>query len=221
MRARLSFGVLFTSALLWFVWPWLRPQLWPAAGASWLVVLDGYHRLDTALDRQARSAEPILLITCPATGQPSASQRDAARGPLQVVRDGADTAGQAVLFAHWLQQQSPARRPRRVLLFSDRHHFPRAAWAFQLAAGSSGTIVQSFAVDAAAPSLPIDSWTWSQLGPAWRDALRLQLWRATGRTGAWLAPEMAARKRQACGLGSALAITGTASFADRPRQVVV
>lgn len=199
IRTRLGFGVLFTSALLWFVWPWLRPRLWPAAGASWLVVLDGYHRLDAALDRQARSAEPILLITCPATGQPSASQRDAARSPLQVVRGGADTAGQAVLFAHWLQQQPPGRRPRRVLLFSDRHHFPRAAWAFQVAAGASGTSVESFAVDTAAPRLLIDPWAWSHLGPAWRDALRLQLWRFTGSTGAGLAPERAARKLKACG----------------------
>lgn len=84
--------MLLTSALFWCVWPWLRPRLWPAAGASWLVVLDGHHRLDAAIDRQARSAEPILLITCPATGQPSASQRDAARGPLQVLRGGFDTA---------------------------------------------------------------------------------------------------------------------------------
>ena len=200
IRVRLSFGVLFTSALLWFVWPWMRPRLWPAAGASWLVVLDGYHRLDAALDRQARSAAPILLITCPATGQPSTSQLDAARGSLQVLRGGADTAGQAVVFAHWLHQQPPDRRPRMVLLFSDRHHFPRAAWAFQLAAGSSGTIVQPFAVDAAAPRLLIDPWAWSQLGPAWRDLLRLQLWRFTGSTGAWLAPDIAARKRKACGL---------------------
>jgi len=33
-----------------------------------------------------------------------------------------------------------------------------------------------------------------------RDALRLQLWRATGSTGAWLAPERAASKRAYCGL---------------------
>ena len=87
-----------------------------------------------------------------------------------------------------------------MLLFSDRHHFPRAAWAFQLASGSSGTIVQPFAVDAAAPRLRNDPWSWKQLGPAWRDALRLQLWRAMSSTGAWLAPELAARKRKACGL---------------------
>lgn len=200
MRARFTLGVLLTSSLLWLVWPWLRPRVWPAAGAPWLVVLDGYHRLDAALVRQARSAVPILLITCPATEQPSPIQRGAARAPLQVLRGGADTAAQAGIFAHWLQQRPLNRRPRRVLLLSDRHHFPRAAWVFQLAAGPSGSIVQPVAVDASAPRVLIDPWVWSQLGPALRDALRLQLWRITGSTGAWLAPEMAARKRKACGL---------------------
>jgi hypothetical protein len=33
-----------------------------------------------------------------------------------------------------------------------------------------------------------------------RDALRLTLWRATGSTGAWLAPQVAARKRADCGV---------------------
>jgi len=32
------------------------------------------------------------------------------------------------------------------------------------------------------------------------DALRLQLWRATGSTGGWLAPERAASKLASCGL---------------------
>ncbi len=33
-----------------------------------------------------------------------------------------------------------------------------------------------------------------------RDALRLTLWRATGSTGAWLAPQVVARKRADCGV---------------------
>ena len=33
-----------------------------------------------------------------------------------------------------------------------------------------------------------------------RDALRLTLWRATGSTGAWLAPEIVPRKRADCGV---------------------
>ena len=33
-----------------------------------------------------------------------------------------------------------------------------------------------------------------------RDALRLTLWRATGSTGAWLVPQIVARKRADCGV---------------------
>ena len=33
-----------------------------------------------------------------------------------------------------------------------------------------------------------------------RDALRLTLWRATGSTGAWLAPQVVSRKRADCGV---------------------
>ena len=33
-----------------------------------------------------------------------------------------------------------------------------------------------------------------------RDALRLSLWRATGSTGAWLVPQIVARKRADCGV---------------------
>lgn len=33
-----------------------------------------------------------------------------------------------------------------------------------------------------------------------RDAMRLTLWRATGSTGAWLAPDELARKRADCGV---------------------
>ena len=33
-----------------------------------------------------------------------------------------------------------------------------------------------------------------------RDALRLTLWRVTGSTGAWLAPQVGARKRADCGV---------------------
>jgi hypothetical protein len=33
-----------------------------------------------------------------------------------------------------------------------------------------------------------------------RDALRFTLWRAAGSTGAWLAPQVAARKREDCGV---------------------
>ena len=74
MKRLFTAGVVLSAALLWLAWPWLRPRLWPAQGAAWLVVLDGYHRLDAAIARQDLTAEPILLITCPSTGQPDTGQ---------------------------------------------------------------------------------------------------------------------------------------------------
>ena len=40
-----------------------------------------------------------------------------------------------------------------------------------------------------------------------RDVLRLTLWRATGSTGAWLAPEIVARKRADCGVYGVVRLT--------------
>ena len=81
---------------------------------------------------------------------------------------------------------------------SDPHHFPRSRWAAQIAAGGYGSEVLSLPV--VPPASLSGSTTPSADWPSWRDALRLQLWRATGGTGAWLAPELTARKRGACGL---------------------
>ncbi len=205
---KLLLSLVVTFALLWLAWPWLRPRLWPAAGPTWLVVLDGYHRLDTTLERQARTGEPILLITCPATGQPTAAQwarqREIAllhpqRPPLLVLQQGFDTATQAVALAQWLQhrQRQGQPAPQQLFLVSDAHHFPRASWAAQIAAGSSGSQVQPLPVRSGSAGLAQPA-PWADR-PSWRDALRLQLWRATGSTGAWLKPEVAARKRAACG----------------------
>jgi len=107
-------GVVLSAALLWLAWPWLRPRFWPAQGAPWLVVLDGYHRLDAALARQERTGELILLITCPSTGQPTTAQRLRQRLVRQrlvpppllvVVEQGFDTATQATALAQWLQKR--------------------------------------------------------------------------------------------------------------------
>ncbi len=194
-------------AVGWLAWPLLRPRLSPASGIPWLVVLDGYHRLDWALQHQARSGEPILLITCPATAQPTAAQWAAQRRasrrhpespPMLVVQDGFDTATQAVALAEWIQhrkrQGDPV--PRQLLLVSDRHHFPRASIAAQIAVGGFGSKVLALPVPAstAAVSAP-GSWRdW----PVWRDALRLQLWRITGSTGAVLSGEELRRKVERC-----------------------
>ena len=98
----------------WLAWPLLRPWFWHVSGSPWLVVLDGYHRLDWALQRQARSSQPILLITCPATAQPTppqwVQQRQASCSfpqspPMLVLQEGFDTATQVVALAQWLQRR--------------------------------------------------------------------------------------------------------------------
>ncbi len=169
------------------------------------MVLDGYHRLDQALSLQRAKSHrrwPILLITCPATGQPTRVQRSQAEPPLVVVLEhpplGGDTAGQAVALAEWLKRLPAQSRPRRVLLLSDNHHFPRAAWSAQVAVGGGGTLVQPWVVDAEATRIPLRRWSWKRLWPALRDVLRLQVWRISGSTGSELDSEKRQKKGQAC-----------------------
>ena len=197
---------LLALLLGWLLWPLLRPRLWPATGPTWLLVLDGYHRLDAALERQARTAEPILLITCPSTGQPSAEQLASQRklaAPLLVLKEGFDTATQAAALARWLQhrQQQGQPAPRQLLLVSDGHHFPRASLAAQIAVGSGGSsVIPLPARPSSDPPSPVRSpWSWrSWQDNTWRDAVRLQLWRATGSTGAVLHVHQLERKIRAC-----------------------
>ena len=110
------------------------------------MLLDGYHRLDAAIARQGLTAEPILLITCPYTGQHTTAQRLRQRlvrqrlvppPPLVVVELGFDTATQASALAQWMQERQRLGQaiPRQLHLVSDPHHFPRARWAAQIAAG--------------------------------------------------------------------------------------
>ena len=140
-----------SAAVFWSLWPRLRPVSFPAAGRPWLVVLDGYHRLDHVLMLQGQEpfrGWPILLITCPPTGQPTALQTAQASPSLSVFFErpplGGNTAGQAVALAKWLHQLPSQSRPWRMLLLSDLHHFPLAAWAAQLATGVLGTVVDTW-----------------------------------------------------------------------------
>lgn len=213
-RCRLGLASsLVAAAALWLAWPWLRPPLWPARGPAWLVVLDGYHRLDRALAVQRRQPLPILLITCPATGQPTPQQWRQARAPLLLLRQGTDTAGQMAALERWRPQLPvgfgaswrPLRAPALVWLVSDPAHLPRARLAAQIALGPAGTRVlplpaplpgspppaaATLAAGASAPA-PLD---W----PLWRDAIRLQLWRLSGSTGAFLQPDLLRHKRSLC-----------------------
>ena len=82
-------------------------------------------------------------------------------------------------------------RIARVWIATDPDHTARAVILARIALGSQGIRVG-----------PAD---WPIPSPAkrrklLRDAMRLTLWRATGSTGAWLAPQVAARKRAVCGV---------------------
>lgn len=188
-------------AALWLLWPLLRPGLAPARGTTLVVVFDGYHRLDAALARTG--SLPLLLITCPRTGQPTVSQTRRAGGrPFWSVNRGFDSAQQLTVLAGWLRHP-PAALPAAgvVLLVSDSHHLPRLLPAARLALGGMGLRVAGLPADA--------DRSLRQRNPApgpWpigRDWLRLQLWRATGSTGAFLAPLTLRRKQAACGADQA------------------
>jgi hypothetical protein len=182
--------LLVAAAMLWLLWPLLRPALAPARGTTLVVVFDGYHRLDAALARSG--SLPLLLITCPLTGQPTAAQRQRARSrPFWVLNHGADSAQQLSWLARWLQRP-PASLPPigRVLLASDSHHLPRLLPAARLALGGQGLAVAGLTTASVQP--PPGPW------PILRDSLRLQLWRATGSTGAFLVPATLRAKQAAC-----------------------
>ncbi len=221
MRSFRAWFLALLLALLWLAWPFLRPRLWPAPGSPWLVVLDGYHRLDLALELQRRRHLPILLISCPATGQPTAAQWRRATAPLLVLREGFDTASQMAALGRWWPHRQPSLphglpatlpavlpttlpvdltvAPVEVWLVTDPSHLPRARLAAQIALGAAGTRVwpQPAPLPGTAPPMaaspaPLANW------PLWRDALRLQLWRLSGSTGAFLQPAVLSRKISIC-----------------------
>ena len=170
----------------WFAWPWLAPQLLslapPSVQADLLVVLDGTPSRLAAAERIAAAlpAAPRLLIRCPSWPVPAQA--------LPELLHGFDTATQITALAQWLQQQH--HLPKRVWIATDPDHTARAVLNAQIALGPRG-------IQVGPPPPPASP---AERRKLLRDALRLQLWRATGSTGAWLAPELAARKRAACGL---------------------
>jgi hypothetical protein len=182
-------------AALWLLWPLLRPALAPARGSTLVAVFDGYHRLDAALER---TTGPLLLLSCPLTGQPTAAQlRRAGSRPLFIDRSGQDSARQLTALADWLAQPPAALPPfGRVVLVSDSHHLPRLLPAARLALGGRGFSLAFLTADAHTP--PAQRHPPPGPLPITRDWLRLQLWRATGSTGAFLVPSIQRRKLHEC-----------------------
>ena len=174
---------------LWLAWPWLVPLVSPVspstAGSDLVVVLDGGSGRSAAADRigQALPQPPNrLLIRCP-RGTPPPQ-------PTPELLQGFDTVTQITALAHWLRHQ-PSPRSARVWIATDPDHTARAVILARIALGSQGICVGPADLPTPSPA---------ERRKLLRDALRLTLWRATGSTGAWLAPEVVARKRADCGV---------------------
>ena len=189
MKAALPGAVLLLASGLWLAWPWIVPLVSPVspstAGSDLVVVLDGGSGRFAAADRigQALSQPPRrLLIRCP-RGTPPPQ-------PTPELLQGFDTATQITALAHWLRHQ-PSPRSARVWIATDPDHTARAVVLARIALGSQGIRVGP--ADLPTPSS-------AERRKLFRDALRLTLWRATGTTGAWLAPQVVSRKRVDCGV---------------------
>jgi uncharacterized SAM-binding protein YcdF (DUF218 family) len=76
-----------------------------------------------------------------------------------------------------------------VWIATDPDHTARAVILARIALGSQGIRVGPTDLPTSSPR---------EHRKLLRDALRLMLWRATGSTGAWLAPQVVARKRADC-----------------------
>ena len=189
-RQVLVFLLLGTSAAgLWLAWPWIVPLVSPVPtsgpGSDLVVVLDGGSGRFAVADRIGQELpQPPgrLLIRCP-RGTPPPQ-------PTPELLQGFDTATQITALAHWLRHQ-PSPRIARVWIATDPDHTARAVVLARIALGSQGIRVGP--ADWPTPSS-------AERRKLFRDALRLTLWRSTGSTGAWLAPEVVARKRADCGV---------------------
>ena len=178
-----------SAAVLWLAWPWLVPLVSPVPtsglGSDLVVVLDGGSGRFAAADRISHALpQPPrhLLIRCP-RGTPPPQ-------PTPELLQGFDTATQITALAHWLRHQ-PSPRSARVWIATDPDHTARAVVLARIVLGSQGIRVGP--ADLPTPSS-------AERRKLVRDALRLTLWRATGSTGAWLAPQVVARKRADCGV---------------------
>ena len=102
---------------------------------------------------------------------------------------GFDTVIQITALAQLLQQQDPL--PKRVWIATDPDHTARAVILARIALGSQGIRVGPANLPTPSPA---------ERHKLIRDALRLTIWQAIGFTGAWLAPEIVARKLADCGV---------------------
>ena len=150
-----------------------------------MVVLDGGSGRFAAADRIGHGLpQPPhrLLIRCPRGTPPPQTTPE--------LLQGFHTATQITALVHWLRPQS-SRRDTRLWIVTHSDHTARAVILPRIAVSGQGIRVAP--ADFPTPSS-------GESRRLLRDALRLTLWRATGSTGAWLAPDELARKRADCGV---------------------
>jgi hypothetical protein len=190
--------MLLSAVPVFTIWPWMvfiTPQ-GASSGrpADLIVVLDGgSSRLEQAerfrqqvLQEHPRPGRPLepshLLIRCPRASPPPQ--------PMPELLRGYDTVTQITALANWLQhRQAPA--PQRIWIATDPDHTARAVILARIALAGRGIQIQPDPPPTPSPS---------EHRKLLRDSLRLTLWRATGSTGAWLVPQIVARKRADCGV---------------------
>jgi hypothetical protein len=132
---------------------------------------------------------PDLLVVL--DGTPSRlAQSERLAAALPELLQGFDTATQITALSHWLRDQ-PSLRSGRVWTATGPDRTTRAVILARIALGSQGIRVGP--ADLPTPSS-------GERRKLLLDALRLTLWRATGSTGAWLVPQVVARKRADCGV---------------------
>ncbi len=173
LSATSTTAIVFGSLSLWLLWPLLRPPL-------------------------ARTRGPLLLLSCPVMGRLTPRQwRRAGGRPVFIDRSGPDSARQLTALDAWLDRPPPGLPAfSRVLLVSDSNHIPRLLPAARLVLGGRGLTVDALLTDGDRP--PARRFPHPGPWPIVRDWLRLQLWRATGSTGAFLVPSIQRRKSLVC-----------------------
>jgi len=166
--------LLGTSAagLLWLAWPWIVPLVSSVPTST--------------------AGSDLVVVLDGGPGRFAAADRisHALPQPTAELLQGFDTATQITALAHWWRHQ-PSPRTARVWIATDPDHTAPAVVLARIALGSQGIRVGP--TDLPTPSS-------AERRKLLRDALRLTLLHATGSTGAWLAPQVVARKRADCGV---------------------
>jgi hypothetical protein len=177
-------GFALGAALLWWTWPFLRPQLAPTKGKEVIAVLaEDPRRTERALDLWQQRPRSLLLILVarslqdPALGQLRARPALVLRlKQVGLIEEGADTVGQLTRLALWARSQPVGS----VLLVTGSEHLPRAEAIARILLGAEGVRVSGVAAATGGPREdPLRTL---------RDHLRAQLWRATGWDGRSMAP---------------------------------